>query len=171
MRPEEIIQFILYPKFEGWLLTFKIIFLGFSLFFGGFILWALFKTSWLKRIFLQDFKEFISYQPIEIEKFKKEWNKIKERIGKGIEAENKLAILEADSLLEEVLINKGYGGKDFEAKIEQLFPDILNNLDEAREAHKLRDDIIHDPSLHLTNEKAKKTILIYEKILKALDAI
>lgn len=171
MKFEEIIQFILYPEFKGWLLIFKIIFLGFSVFFGGFIIWALINTSWLKRILLWDLKEFFLYRPIEIEQFKKAWKKIQKRIGEKIEAEHKLAILEADSLLEEVLAKKGYRGTNFEEKIQQLIPDVLESLDEIREAHKLRDDIIHDPSLHLSPEQAKKTISIYEKVLKALDAI
>jgi hypothetical protein len=171
MKPEEAIQFLLYPKIEGWLLIIKIIFLAYSAFFLGFILWGLIKTTWFKRIFLWDFKEFLFYRPIEIEKFKKEWEKIKKRISSDIEAELKLAVIEADSLLDEVLEKKGYQGKTFEEKIQDLAPDILPTLDELLKAHQLRNDIIEDPSLKIDKNEARKALSLYEKVLKELDAI
>ncbi len=171
MTPEQAIQFLLNPKIEGWLLIIKTIFLCFSAFFFGFILWGLIKTTWLKRIFLWDLKEFLFYRPIEIEKFKKEWEKIQKRISSDIEAELKLAVIEADSLLDEVLEKKGYPGKIFEEKIQDLVPDILPNLDELLKAHQLRNDIIEDPSFKIDKNEAKKAISVYEKILKELDAI
>jgi len=171
MKPEEVIQFILYPKIEGWLLIIKIIFLAYSAFFFGFILWGLIKTTWFKRIFLWDFKEFLFYRPIEIEKFKKEWEKIKKRIASDIEAELKLAIIEADSLFNEVLDQKGYRGKSFEEKIQDLVPDILPNLDQILKAHQLRNDIIEDPTLKIDKNEIKKVISLYEKVLKELDVI
>lgn len=169
---EEIINFILYPEFKGWLLIIKIIFLGFLVFFSGFIIWALFNTTWLKRIFLSDFKEFLFYRPIEIEKYKKKWEKIKERISLELEAEIKLALLEADELLNEVLEEKGYRGRNFEERIQKLsVVEAPIDLSEILKAHKLRDDIVHDPSLRVELKEIQKAISIYEEILKRLDAI
>jgi hypothetical protein len=171
MNPQEAINFLLYPKIEGWLLIIKIVFLLFSLFFLGFIIWGIFKTTYLKRLFLWDLKEFLFYRPIEIEEFKKEWLKIKKRLESGIEAELKLALIEADSLVEEVLDKKGYKGKDFEERVRGLIPEFLIDLEEILKVHQLRDDIIEDPTLKIDPREIQKAISVYEKILRELDAI
>jgi hypothetical protein len=167
----EIIQFLLFPEFTGWLLVIKTIFIFFGLFFLGFTVWALFNTSWLKRILLWDLKEILTYRPYGIKKFKKEWKKIKERLEAGLESEIKLAVIEADSLVDKTLKNLGYTGESFGEKLDKLTPDILPNLEELREIHKIRNDIIHDPTYKLSQEEAKKALVVYEKSLIELDAL
>ena len=167
----EIIQFILYPKFSGWLLVLKVIFLIFASFFLGFVIWALIKTTWFKRAFLQDLKEFFTYRPYGLKKFVKEWKKIKERSDTGLESEVKLALIEADALLDETLKRLGYPGESLGERSEKLTVDILPNLEEVRQVHKIRNNIIHDPTYQLNLEEAKESLAIYEKALINLDAL
>jgi len=167
----EIIQFILYPKITGWLLVIKIIFLFFSSFFLGFIIWALINTTWLKRLIIQDLKEFLTFRPYGMKKFDKEWKKIEERLDTGFEAEAKLALIEADSLLNEALNRLGYPGESLGERLDKITTDILSNLDEVHLAHKIRNNIIHDPTYKLNLEEAKKTLSIYEKALIDLGAL
>lgn len=167
----EIIQFLLFPEFTGWLLVIKIIFIFFGLFFLGFTVWALINTSWLKRILLWDLKEILTYRPYGIKKLKKEWKKIKERLETGLESEIKLAVIEADSLVDQTLKNLGYAGESFGERLDKLTLDILPNLEEVREIHKIRNDIIHDPTYKLSQEEAKKALAVYEKALIELDAL
>jgi hypothetical protein len=168
---DEIIQFILYPKITGWLLVIKIIFLGFASYFLGFIIWALINTTWLKRIFLQDLKEFLTYRPYKSKEFIKKWQKIKERLDIGSEPEAKLAFIEADSLLDEALKEQGYAGESLGERLEKLTVDILPNLTQVQEVHKIRNNIIHDPTYKLNLEEAKKALAIYEKALINLDVL
>ena len=167
----DLIQFILYPKIEGWLLVIKIIFLAFGSFFFGFVIWALINTSWLKRIFLQDLKEILTYRPYGLKKFIKEWKKIEERLDTGLESEAKLALIEADSLLDETLKWLGYPGESLGERLEKLVVDILPNLAEVQEVHKIRNNIIHDPTYKLNLEEARKALAIYEKSLINLDVL
>lgn len=167
----EITQFLLYPEFSSWLLVIKIIFLGFSLIFLIFIIWALFKTEWLKRLILWDLKEFLTYKPYLFKKYKKEWKKIKKRLEFVSEPEAKLAIIEADSLLDKVLKEKGYAGESLGERLDRLTSDILSNLEAVREAHKIHSNIIHDPSYRLSFNEAKRVISIYEEALSDLQAI
>lgn len=168
---EEIIQFILYPEITGWLLILKIIFLAISSIFLGFIIWALLNTDWLKRLILWDLKEFLTYRPYLMRKYVKEWKKIKKRLTTGLESEAKLAIIEADSLLNETLKNMGYPGKSLGERLDELTPDILSNLGEVREAHKIYSDIIHDPTYRLNLDQAERALSIYEKALSDLQAL
>ena len=156
---------------EGWFLVLKVIFLIFTSFFLGFVIWALIKTTWLKRAFLQDLKEFFTYRPYGLKKFVKEWKKTKERLDTGLESEAKLALIEADALLDETLKRLGYPGESLGERLEKLTVDILPNLEEVRKIHKIRNNIIHDPTYKLNLEEAKKALVIYEKALINLDVL
>lgn len=167
----EIINFLLYPKFSGWLLILKFIFLGFGFFFLGYIIWALVKTSWLKRIFLWDLKEFLSFRPFYTKIFAPKWKKIEKRLESQIEADFKLAVLEADELLNECLAKIGYSGETLEEKLEKLTEEIISNLKELKKARELRNSIVEDPNLKLTLEETKKFLAIYKKALQDLQAL
>lgn len=167
----ELIQFLLYPNFTGWLLIIKIIFLFFSAFFLSFIIWALFNTSWLKKAFLQDLIEFLTYKPYGMKKFTKEWGKIKKRLETGLESELKLATIEADSLLNETLKRTGYPGESLGERLDKVTTDILPNLEEVRKVHEIRNNIIHDPTYRLSLEETKKALAIYEKALIELQTL
>lgn len=165
MRVEELLQFILNPEITGWLLVVKMIFLAFSLFFAGYILWGLLKTSWLKKIFLLDFIEFLTFRPTEKRKIETEWAKIKKRLTSHLEPEIKLAVIEADSLVEEALRASGYGDGIFEEILKKLPSDFPVDIEKIRQAHKIRDNIVHDPSYKLDLDQAKEVVKIYEKVL------
>lgn len=171
MNFNEILSFLLYPQITGWLLILKFVFLFFGFFFLGFVIWALVKTIWLKRAILWDLKEFLTYRPYQAKIFLPKWKRIKERLASGIESEAKLAIIEADSLLNEYLIKIGYPGETLGERLDKLTKDVLSNLEEVREAHKVRNNIVHDPTYRLNLEEAKRVLAIYEKALKDLQAL
>lgn len=155
---------------EGWLLIIKIIFLIFGYFFLGFIIFALIKTSWLKKLFLIDLYEFLTYRHY-AKKHQKEWKKIKERLESNLESEFKIALIEADKLLDKVLIEEGYPGENLDERLEKLNIDILPNLDEVKRVHRIKNDIVHDPSYRLDLAEAKKAIAVYEKALLEFDVL
>lgn len=166
-----LISYLISFKFAGWLLIFKISFIVFSLFLLGFIIFALIKTTWLKRLIIYDWKEFLTFRPHGLRKVEKDWQKIKNRLETDMESEHKLAVIEADSMLNEILKEMGFGGESLGERLEKLTVASLPHIDEAREAHKIRNNIIHDPTYKLTLDEAKKIIIIYEKALTNLQAL
>ena len=166
-----IIRFILYPELPGWFLLIKIIFLLVSLFFMGIIVFALIKTLWLKRIILWDMKEYLTYRHYGLPKTEKKWGKIKERLEIGTESEAKLAIIEADSFLNDILKVMGYVGETLGEKLNKLTTDVLMNLEEIKGVHEIHSNIIHDPSYRLDIEEAKRVLDVYEKTLIELQAL
>jgi len=162
---------LLYPEFTGWLLALKYIFLFCGFFFFGYTIWALFKTSWLKRAILIDLKEFLRYKPFYVEKFLPKWKKIEKRLESEIEADLKLAVIEADELLNKAMEEIGYQGKDLTEKLEKVTEDVISNLEELKEARKVKEDIIQDPSYRLSKEEAKRVLKVYEKSLRDLQAL
>lgn len=167
----EIISFILNPTFPGWLLVLKILFIVFSLILLGFIIFALVKTTWLKRLIIWDLQEFLTYRPFGLRKIEKEWQKIKGRLETEMESEWKLAVIEADKIMDNILNRMGFGGVSLGERLGRLTAASLPNIEEVKEVHKIRNNIIHDPTYRLTLEEAKRIITIYEKALTDLQAL
>ncbi len=170
MSFNEAIQFILNPILPDWLLGIKIIFLLLSLFFIGFIMFALIKTRWLRVLMIWDWIEFFTYRHFGLVSVNRKWMKIQKRFKMGKEPESKLAIIEADALLDEILKGMGYAGQTLGERLDTLTIDVLKNLEEVRKAHQIRSNIVYDLSYHLDRETAKKVLDIYEKALINLQA-
>lgn len=167
----EIFQFIILPQFTGWLLVVRIIFILISLLFLGFIIFALIKTFWLKRLIIWDLQEFLTYRHFGLRKIEREWKKIKDRLETETESEWKLAVIEADKLMDGILKRMEFGGANLGERLENLTAVSLPNIEEVKEAHRIRNDIIYDPSYQLSLEEAKRIIAIYEKALTDLHAL
>lgn len=166
-----ITQFIVSPHFSGWLLALKILFIAFSCIFLIFIFSGLLKTSWLKWRLLADLVEFFTYRPFGVKKLTKQWLAIAARLETGLESEYKLAVIEADSTFGDVLKAMGYGGETLGERLEKVTSAIVPNIEEVRQSHKIRNNIVHDPDYRLNLEETKKAITIYEKALIDLGAL
>ncbi len=166
----EIISWLISPTFSGWLLILKILFIVAVLILLGFIIFALAKTSWLKRLLIWDLVEFFSFRPYGVRKVVKAWAKITARLETGLESEYKLAVIEADSMLDDILKRMGFGGETLGERLEKLTAATLPNLEQIWEAHKIRNNIVHDPDYRLTLDEARRVLDIYEQALRDLQA-
>ena len=171
LTPEKVIKFIFTPKFFGWLLILKTLFIVLSLILLGFIIFALARTKWLGRMITWDLREFFSYRPFMARKTEKEWQKIKARLGTEMESENKLAIIEADKMMDDILSHMGFEGTNLSEKLEKLTAESLPNIREVKEVRKICSNIIHDPTYKLSAEEAEKALAVYEKALTDLHAL
>jgi len=169
--PKDILNFLIQPTISGPLLVFKIVFLAITFFFLGFIIYMLFSTTWLKRIIIWDLQEVLTYKPHGLIKISKQWVKITERLKSEIESEAKLAVMEADSMLNDVLKRLGYDGETLGERLEKLTDATLPNIKEVWEAHKIRNNIVHDPDYRLSLDEAKRVVAIYEKALTDLHTL
>ncbi len=166
-----IISLITNPPFAGLVFILKIGFIGISLIMLGLMVLFLSKTSWLKHRLIQNLTEFVTYKPFGTKKIAKQWIKIKQRLDTGLESEFKLAVIEADAMLDDILKKMGYNGESLGDKLKQVSADILPSLAGAQEAHKIRNDIVHDPDYRLSLDGAQKTISFYEKAFTDLDVL
>ncbi|PIR71619.1 MAG: hypothetical protein COU43_01525, partial [Candidatus Nealsonbacteria bacterium CG10_big_fil_rev_8_21_14_0_10_37_25] len=95
----------------------------------------------------------------------------KRRLETEMESEWKLAVIEADKIMDDILNRMGFGGKSLGERLGKLTAVSLPNIEEVKEAHKIRNNIIHDPTYRLSLEEAKRVIAIYEKALTDLQAL
>lgn len=161
-----ILSLMISPTFSFYL---KIVFMVIGVFFLLGIIFLLLKNSWLKRRFLEDWTEFFIYRPFGVKKTFKQWAKVLKRLETGKEADYKLAVIEADGLLNDILKKMGYKGETMAKILEQLDATILSNIEQIWEVHKIRNKIVHDPDYGLSLEQARKILGIYEKTFRTLE--
>lgn len=87
-------------------------------------------------------------------------------------AEWRLAIIEADALLEEMVKKMGYEGTTLGETLKNIEVSDFTTLNDAWEAHKVRNQIAHQgSSFLLTAREAKRVIRLYEKVFREFDII
>lgn len=166
-----IISFFTSPEIQAKLFPVKIAFLTISLFFLIFIIFALLRTHYLRWLFFQDFIEFFTYRPYGAKRITKAWNRILKRLETGIESEYKLAVIEADDMLDSSLKRMGYQGATLEEKLQKLTSATLSNIEQIYEAHKIRNNIVHDPDYRLSLDETRKTLDIYAGAFRDLQIL
>ncbi len=82
----------------------------------------------------------------------------------------KLAIIEADIILDETLKKAGYAGTSLGERLRSISPAQLQSLDDAWQAHKVRNQIAHGGAdFILTRRLAEGTIKQYQRVFTELD--
>lgn len=97
----------------------------------------------------------------------KKWIKVVDHVNSPNAGDWRLAILEADILLEEVLDKMGYKSQTVGEKLKSIERSDLDTLDNAWEAHKIRNAIAHQGSnFNLNQKEARRVIALYESVFK-----
>ncbi len=79
----------------------------------------------------------------------------------------KLAVIEADSMLEELMGERGFTGATLGDKLKSANQANFRNLTNAWEVHTIRNRIAHEGgSFELSEREAKRVIAIYEQIFR-----
>jgi hypothetical protein len=95
------------------------------------------------------------------------WQRIEEQVRSDSEQAWRLAILEADGMLNELLDVLGYKGHTMMDKMRQAERVNFKTIDLAWEAHRMRNHIVHQgEAAGLTAEIARQTIAMYEHVFK-----
>ncbi len=103
----------------------------------------------------------------DIPKAQLRWNRIKEEISSENEQSWKLAILEADIMLNELLDVLAYRGETMADKMKQVERADWKTIDLAWEAHKVRNSIAHQGTMvRLGDREARRVIGLYEQVFK-----
>lgn len=163
-----LISYLSSNEISKTLFHFRNAFFLLSLFFFIIVLSLFLKTNWKKYAFIEDAVHFFFFRPYGIKKFTKSWQKIAKKLKSGDESEYKLAIIEADEILNDILEKVGYSGETLEEKIDKVSLVVISNKEEILEAHKVRSSIVYNPNYKVELEEAKKLLEIYRKALTDL---
>ena len=131
-------------------------------------------THYFEKAFWRDLIRFITFKPYGkkgiARRVAKKWKLISNRLKSASESDWKIAIIEAESFLDEIFEKIGLEGEGFGQKLKQIKISEFSNIivEDIWQAHKVRNNIVHDPNYRLNFEQAKKTLIIYEKALNDL---
>lgn len=102
-------------------------------------------------------------------KFQKRWKNIEARLSMGNPSQYKAAILEADSLAEEMLSGIGFEGANMGERLATVREGQVVTLGDLRSGHAMRNRIIQDPALVLSVEEARETLDRYRGFFEELE--
>lgn len=101
---------------------------------------------------------------------KKRWQEIEKMLNGPGEMNYKLAVMEADKLLDYVLKSMSMSGKDMGERI-RFATFRYSRLRKVWWAHVLRNQLVHEATFSLNHTMAKKAIRTFERALRELGAL
>ncbi len=100
------------------------------------------------------------------------WGHVEDLVSSPNPSDWRLAIIEADSILEGLLEDKGIPGVGIGERLKNISPGDLSTLQFAWEAHLVRNKIAHEGSeFEVTERDAQRTIRLYEMVFQELGFI
>jgi hypothetical protein len=100
------------------------------------------------------------------------WQLVEKHIGSENQSDWKLAILEADIMLGELLESLQLPGESIGERLKAVEKSDFDSIEEAWEAHKIRNAIAHEGSDFLiTDREAKRVISLYKKVFEEFEII
>lgn len=133
---------------------------------GGIILFFL---VWIINL-LRRFLRRPELEGLDRQGIKTRWEEVESMLGKGSEMTDKVAILEADKLLDHALKAMSMPGTTLGERLKVAtykFP----NLHRVWWSHKLRNQLVHEASFSVSHRTAKSAINGFEKALKELGVL
>ncbi len=95
------------------------------------------------------------------------WDTVSRHIASENPNDWRSAILEADIMLDEMLSKLGYRGESVGEKLKRAVPGDFKSLNEAWEAHKVRNSIAHQGlDVQMTHSEANRVIQMYKKVFE-----
>jgi hypothetical protein len=101
-----------------------------------------------------------------------QWNEVLKLLGSENPADWRLAILEADAILDELLSALNIVGETVGERLKNADPTSFRSLNDAWEGHKVRNRIAHEGlNFSLAKREARVTIEHFEKVFKEFKLI
>lgn len=95
------------------------------------------------------------------------WVKVLKNLESSNEGDWRMAIIDADKILDTLTDQLGLQGESLGEKLKSADRDRFKNLNQAWEAHNVRNRIAHEgTNFELTKREADRTIALYEKVFQ-----
>lgn len=122
----------------------------------------------LGNVFREGFSVGMNIPPeltIRKKKTKVRWEAIKKRLESREEKEFKVAIIEADEMIGDLVKRMGYPGENLGEILKNVPEMQIENIAKVRIAHETKNRIVYDEKFPVSLELAKETLDCYEKFL------
>jgi hypothetical protein len=98
------------------------------------------------------------------------WNNLVARFRTGTPENMRLAIIEADTLVDYFLKQAEYAGETMADRLSNIQPGELKSLERVWKAHRLRNDLVHTPGFSISQQEAHNSLQAFRDFLMELDA-
>jgi hypothetical protein len=102
------------------------------------------------------------------EVFRERWQSVIRRFNLSSPESMRLAIIEADGVVDAILKEVGVPGEHMADRLMKIAPESLSSLNRLWRAHRLRNELVHTPGFTLSAEEAKAAMEDYESFLKEI---
>lgn len=150
---------------NGWVV--KAIGLLLTIFFLASTIFFSIKTGWL-TVRVDRFQDVILKRNPPKRRSVRAWRRVSQHFFAGTENDLRIAIIEADKLLDEALRLAGFRGENLGERLKKVTSNDLPNLNEIWEAHKLRNRLVHESDFKLNRATAERVLSIYSHALHEL---
>ena len=99
------------------------------------------------------------------------WQKILTQMSLLNPSEWKLAIIEADNLLDHLVKTMNYPGENLGERLKNIEPSDFTTLNDAWEGHKMRNRIAHESGYTPTENEARRAIANYRRVFEEFGII
>lgn len=111
-------------------------------------------------------------EEVTLPKKNERWEGVEKHINSANPSDWRLAIIEADLILEDMLKAQGYRGESIGEMLKAVERSDMVTLDHAWEAHKTRNEVVHSGSEYALNEReARRIIALYESVFREFKMI
>ena len=102
---------------------------------------------------------------------RKRWAKIEARLDAENPAQYKVAVLEADDFVRELLAGLGFEGANMTEQLDKTVSSQVASKETLRVAHEMRNRIVHEPDLELSREDAERLLGEYRKFFEEIELL
>jgi len=107
---------------------------------------------------------------LDVEKYRTRWMTIEQQLKRDELSSYHMSVLNADTLLDHALKDKGIAGATMGERMKQA-QQKWSNTNSVWTAHKLRNQIAHEPDVRLDYDGARRALASFKQALKDLGAI
>lgn len=97
---------------------------------------------------------------------RKKWDKIRKHVEKGEQIGYKIAIIKADDIIDDLIKRMKYPGENMAERLSGINPGQIENIEELKIAHEIRNQIVQKEDFPLSKEKAEEVLGYYENFLR-----
>ena len=102
---------------------------------------------------------------------KEAWKAIRAKEAEGTREAIRIAVIEADGFVDNILKKRGYVGETFADRLQKFDSRHVPFVNEVWEAHRLRNDIVHTVGFEVSADRARLALDNYEEFLRALGVL
>ena len=167
----EILNAINSPAVQNWGIIpwIRAICVFISAFFITIVIVSITRTPYLQLSAVGYTVEIATFRPWGVPKILRRWKRILARLDRGTEAEYKLAIMESDVLLDEMLKKMRLKGDTVEERLGRITSIMIPNVEELRGAHEIRNSIVYDPDYRISLMETRRVLEVYQRTFEQLD--